>query len=143
MTWDHFAFDRMDVFKKIYRHQSSVFLRQWTSFGQNMGMRASIFRENRKEMASYKLFWPIIFCSFDRIDVFNQIWAWLHEVLDEKNLNNDMRAPCFLNFTFFDQIWAWQKGVSNYYIGKSTWEHGVFERMDFFWQNMGTKALCF
>ena len=91
-----------------------------------MGMRASIFRENRKEMASYKLFWPIIFCSFDRIDVFNQIWAWLHGVVHKKILNNDMRAPCFLNFTFltkyghdsslfskngrfFDKIWEWQQ----------------------------------
>ena len=105
MTWDHFAFDRMDIFlKKIYRHQSRVFLRQWMSFRQNMGMRPSIFRENRKEMASYKLFWHIIYCSFDRIDVLNQIWAWLHGVVHENFLNNDMRAPCFFNFTFFDYM---------------------------------------
>ena len=57
---------------RLYGHDSSVFFREFTFFGQNMGMRAVIFLlKIGKKGHPIDFFWPInIEYSFDRIYVF-------------------------------------------------------------------------
>ena len=134
----------MNNLKKWY--ESIVFFREITFFWQNMGTRAECFSENRRfltksglessyffvknltKRASYWLFGSIIEFSFDRINVFDQIWAWQHGVFHEivENmtpehsflrewtffLNMDLRAVRFFEKgRFIYKIWEWeQKG---------------------------------
>ena len=132
MTWEHRVFEIMDVFLTKYGHESSVIFLEWAFFWQNMGMRVDIFSwKIGNKGASFRLFWPIIYCSFDKIDV------------------------------FFDQIWACQHGVFHEKFEKMTWEHCIFKRMNVFltkyrhwssvffrewtfcWQNLGMRASIF
>ena len=107
-TWEHSVFERMNVF--------------W----QNMGMRAE-FLENRRFCTKYGYdgsgffpeksekksdffftFWPIMYCSFDRIDIFWpnicmtagsfswKMWKKLHKSTVFERM-----------YVFYDKIWAW------------------------------------
>ena len=94
-----------------------------------MDLRKVIFVKNRKKRASDWLFWPIIYCSFDRIDFLTK-YGHDSMVLFMKNLKNYIRAPCF-----------WENGR---FLRKYGHESSVFFReWKFFWQIMGMRALSF
>ena len=130
MTWENRVFERLDVLFTKYEHESSLFYREWALL--SYGLREMIFSwKLRKKRASYLLFWSIMYCRFDRINV------------------------------FLDQIWAWQQEVFHKILKQITWKHIVFERMNvfltkygheisvffsewtFFWQNLGIRAGIF
>ena len=124
---------------------------EFTFFLPNMGMTAGGFNEKLKKMSRehcvfermdvfstqyglreyYWLFWPIIKCSFHRIDVFLpnmgmraggfswKIWK-----------NNDMRAQWFCENGRF---------LTKYGHGRIVF----FREWTFFWQNMGMRAVSF
>ena len=87
------VFERMDNFLTKYGHASSVIFREWAFFWQNMGMRAVIVSWKICEKGILLSFCPIIYCSFDSIDVFWPNMGMTAGVLHEKD---DMRALCFL-----------------------------------------------
>ena len=53
MTWDYFAFDRMDVFfKKIIGMRAECFLENGPIFDKIWASEHRFFRKNRKESAT-------------------------------------------------------------------------------------------
>ena len=128
-------------------HQSTVFLSEWTFFWQNMDFTAVSFLENgrfftkyghengvlcvknRKRRASYRLFWPIILCSFDRIYVFWSIMGIRGFFM--KSFKKMKWEHCvFERWTFFRQNMGHESSVST--------ENGRL-----FWKNMSIKAVIF
>ena len=96
-----------------YVHESYLFFRDWTSFGQNMGERAVIF-----SWFSWKK---------------GILWTFLaHNRVSYSKIS-----------VFWPIMWMIKGGSSWKFWKKTSLEHRIFERLDVFWQNMGMKATCF
>ena len=134
----------MKMLKKC--HRSTVFLREWPFFWRKLDLRAACFLENgrflhesdnfsvrnRKKKGIILTFLAQIIVYFDRIDVFDQIWAWPQGVFDKIFEKIDIRAQRFWkNGRFFDKIWAWSSVLL---------ENG---RFFFCWKYMGIRANLF
>jgi len=131
MKWEHFVFERMNVFLMKYGHESSVVLRKWMFFNKIWVWEHLFFCEKSEKKGILLTFFP---CSFDRIDVFwtnyehdsrgffmenfqkrNEKTVFLREFLSGKRhplksvvrQNMGMRAGFLENGRFFDKIWVW------------------------------------
>lgn len=106
-------FLNLEVFWENFRHFSpihtiifrefrvlskfTIFFREWTFCWQNKGMRAVIFsRQIEKKRASYWPFSPIIWCYFDRMDVFGPSMGIIAGEFSWKIWKNYIIAQCFL-----------------------------------------------
>ena len=94
-----------------------------------------------KNRASYRLFWLIIFCSFDRIYFFYIIWTWKQEVF-MKYLKYITWEHCVFERVDvrFNKIWAWVQFVFwkiDVFDTTWVWERLVFrnksEKKAFYW----------
>ena len=81
-------------------------------FFDKIWAKAVIFSWTSEKKGILLTFLAHIVVYLDRIDVFDQIWAWQQGVFDENFEKIDIRAQCFWeNERFFDKIWAWDKRV--------------------------------
>ena len=134
-AWEHCVFKKIDVFLTKYGRESSDF-----------------FLKNRKKMASYQLFWPIIQCRFDTIDVFfDQTWALQEGVFhdfvfkwQENTVILKEYSIVLTELTFFLPNMGMTEGGFSWKIWKKLHESIVFLReWRFFWQNLAMKAVVF
>ena len=71
----------------------------------NLGLELCFFLEISEKWYPIEFFWAIILCSFDRIDVFEQIWERAG-VFMKKFEKNDMLALGFQEIDVYDKIQA-------------------------------------
>ena len=114
--------------------------------------RSDFFLKNRKKRASYQLFWPIIQCRFDTIDVFfDQTWALQEGVFhdfvfkwQENTVILKEYSIVLTELTFFLPNMGMTEGGFSWKIWKKLHESIVFLReWRFFWQNLAMKAVVF
>ena len=107
----HRVFKRMDVFSTKYGHESVMILWEWTFFTKYGHENIGVSVKNRKQIASFLLLWPIIWCSFHGIYVFltkyrndsRGFFSWKigKKMIASRKLiffwqHIDTRAECFL-----------------------------------------------
>ena len=128
MIWEQAVFERMDVFWQKVGMRSMSFLENGGFFWQNMGTRSVIFSLKSEISVPYWLLRPIMWCSFDRIDVMLTKYGYDNRELfmkDFKEMTGDYRV-CG-EVTFF-----WKKYGHGSIVSFRDWT--------FFWQNMIIRA---